>query len=704
MQYTPESNVYHESCKGQNCYEDCCDSGYSGLFHSPLSISGVDSSRSLSPVEFNETPKENLRLSVTPKRRTRESVRFLDKESRGVQQPSSVSWCETPKVYKRDASLRHRLLMCKHTTDVKTDNTRSPCTRRTESSISASSEHWFSASFDSLDTVMGALASSTLKLEQYLPLSGRKSRLLFSQVRTSTLEDGKLHSGLPSNFERSVSLSDADFSGSISAFDQINIETPHSRKFLPVTWKENSLSPVSGVTNGLNDSLSMLCTPSSTHTPKCIRSVCEDSGFSSLTVEKSEDSSVDHDGSFQELLLSASRRNCETPNLVEAKRRSRFQRQHRLSTLKEGGSQSEEDPTDRKDQHLYQCHSQSKDDVFTDCATPRSGLSTKCGNSMTSDGSAYAKQDYTTPLRATMAKPENMTPYSIAPANPDVTPLTTTPVNLSLTPALQLVHAMCQQKAYVFAGQSPSLKEQLKSTAELAKTPVTFRTTMPLAGLIGRKMGLGKMDILTELKKRSLRHILAVILSHLTSEGIYRCGRVCKSWNEIIQHNKQANFRRRNHLSELKATLELGGAVHVPDAETRLTLLKRSALKTVQAQSRTSSYCTPQSANSTLIQLQHRAAHSGGSSSKREKFLEIAKTLFNDECLKPCPRCQHPARCHSVKGEGVCSRADCGFQFCTSCFCAFHGSRECGSRSVGRRKNDIILPGSAQSKRNVRRL
>uniref|UniRef100_A0A3B4TW35 F-box protein 43 n=1 Tax=Seriola dumerili TaxID=41447 RepID=A0A3B4TW35_SERDU len=574
-------------------YTPCISSHNLSFPVSPLSISGVDSSRSLSPVEFNETPKENLRLSVTPKRRTRESVRFLDKESRGVQQPSSVSWCETPKVYKRDASLRHRLLI-------------SPCTRRTESSISASSEHWFSASFDSLDTVMGALASSTLKLEQYLPLSGRKSRLLFSQVRTSTLEDGKLHSGLPSNFERSVSLSD-----------------------------ENSLSPVSGVTNGLNDSLSML-------------SVCEDSGFSSLTVEKSEDSSVDHDGSFQELLLSASRRNCETPNLVEAKRRSRFQRQHRLSTLKEGGSQSEEDPTDRKDQHLYQCHSQSKDDVFTDCATPRS---------------------------ATMAKPENMTPYSIAP-----------------------------QKAYVFAGQSPSLKEQLKSTAELAKTPVTFRTTMPLAGLIGRKMGLGKMDILTELKKRSLRHILAVILSHLTSEGIYRCGRVCKSWNEIIQHNKQANFRRRNHLSELKATLELGGAVHVPDAETRLTLLKRSALKTVQAQSRTSSYCTPQSANSTLIQLQHRAAHSGGSSSKREKFLEIAKTLFNDECLKPCPRCQHPARCHSVKGEGVCSRADCGFQFCTSCFCAFHGSRECGSRSVGRRKNDIILPGSAQSKRNVRRL
>ncbi|XP_018521143.1 F-box only protein 43 [Lates calcarifer] len=698
MQCTPELNVYLESCKSQHCYDDCCDSGYSGLFHSPRSISGVDSCRSLSPVEFNEMPKENLRLSVTPKERTRESPRLLDKDSRGSQRPS-VTWCETPKVYKRDAPLRLRLLMCKPSADFKTDNTRSPCIRQTESSIGTRSEDWLSASLGSPDTVMGALASNTLKQEQDLPLSGRKRRLLFSQVRTSTLEDGKLHSELASNFERRISLSGDDFSESISASDQINIETPCFRKFLPASSKENSQSPISVVTNGLNDSLSV-CTPSSTHTPKYIRSVCEDSGFSSLTLDKSQDSSVDHDGSFQEVLLFASKRNCETPNLAEAKRRSRLHRQHRLSTLREGGSQSEEDPKDRQHEQYHQCHSHSKEDVFSDGATPRNVLSLKCGNSMTSDGLAYAKQDYTTPLRACIAKPENMTPFSTVPANPDVTPLRTTPVNLSLTPALQLVHAMCQQMSF---GQSPSLMEQLKSTAALAETPLAFRTTMPLAGLIGRKMGLGKVDILTELKKRNLRHILAVIFSHLTSDSIYRCGQVSKSWNGIIQQDKQASFRRRNHLSEVKAALELGAAVHVPDAETRLTLLKRSALKTVQTQSRTSSYCTPQTGNSTLIQLQHSTSRSG-SSSKRDKFLEVAKTLFNDECLKPCPRCQHPARCHSVKGEGVCSRADCGFQFCTSCLCAFHGSRECGSQSVGRRKNDILLPGSAQSKRNVRRL
>ncbi|XP_026149330.1 F-box only protein 43 [Mastacembelus armatus] len=693
MQCTPESNIYLESCKGQQCFEDCSDSGYSGVFHSPRHFNGVDST----PAEYNETPKENLRLSVTPKERTREPVAFLEKDSRGVHRPPAVSWCETPKVYKRDAPLRHRLLLGKPSTDVKTDNVRSPCTRKADSSISTRSEHWLSASFDSLDSVMEALASSTLKLEQDVPLSGRKRRLLFSQVRTSTLEDGKLNAGHPSNFE-SISLSDADFSESFCSSDQSSIGTPCFSELLPASSNEENQSPVTSVTNNLHETLSISYTPSSTHTPTYIRSACEDSGFSSL--DKSQDSSVDHDGSFQELLLSASRKKCETPNGAETKRRSRLQRQNRLSTLKEGGSQSEDDLVDRKHEHADQ--SQYKD-VFADITTPCSFLSAKSGNGTTSDGVASANQDYATPLRETIAKPESTASFSTAPTNPNVTPLRTTPVNLSLTPALQLVHAMCQQRAQMFIGQSPSWKEQLKYTAALAKTPVTFRTTMPLAGLIGRKMGIGKVDILTELKKRDLRHILAVIFNHLTPESIHRCGQVCKSWNEIIQQDKQTSFRRRSHLSEMEATLELGGAAHVPDADTRLSLLKRSALKTVQAQSRTSSYCTPKSENSTLTQLQHSASHSG-IKSKRDEFLEVAKTLFNDECLKPCPRCQHPARCHSVKGEGVCSRDNCGFQFCTACLCAFHGSRECGSQSVGRRKKDIILPGSAQSKRNVRRL
>ncbi|KAM9310049.1 F-box only protein 43 [Pholidichthys leucotaenia] len=692
MQCTPESNVYHESCKGQPCY-DCSDSGYSGLFHTPHRITGADSCRYLSPDKF-ETSKENVRLSASPKKRKREPARFLGKDAKVERQLMAVSWCETPRVHKRNPSLQQRLLMSRPTTDVKCNNTWSLCNQRTESSITSESDQSLSESFDSLDGIIRA--SSTLKLDQNQPLSARKCHALFFQIRTSTLEDGNPNYGCLSSLEREDSVSSTDFSESLSASDQLHIKTQCFRKFLPVSTKENLPSPVKSEENGLSDSSRVFSTPSSTHTPKYIRCVNEDSGFSSRTVDKSQDLLVDHDGSFQELLLSASRGNDDTPNLADTKRHPRLQRQHRLSTLKEGGSQSEEDPTDRKHHHPYRLPSNSKDEVFAEEASPCSVPSVKTDNGMTSNGLDLAKENITTPLRADAIQLDNTTPFSKDPANPDVKSLMVTPVNLSLTPALELVHLMCQHRAQMFAGQSPSLKEQLMSTSSLVQTQLTSRTTMPLAGLIGRKIGLRQVDILTELRKRSLWHVLAVILRMLDDESVYRCGQVCKSWSCIIQYDKQANLRRRQHQSQMEAALEFGGGVHISNAETRVTLPKRSALKTVQVQSRISSLCTPQSGNRTLT------PQSG--SSKWEKFLEVAKTLFNDEYLKSCPRCEHPARCHSVKGEGVCSRADCAFHFCTSCLCTFHGSKECCSHSGGHRRKDILLPGSAESKRNVRRL
>uniref|UniRef100_A0A3B4BH71 ZBR-type domain-containing protein n=1 Tax=Periophthalmus magnuspinnatus TaxID=409849 RepID=A0A3B4BH71_9GOBI len=618
MQCTPEPNVFFNSDKERACYDDCFDSGYSGLFYTPQSITR-DGSLSLG--ESDETPKENLRLSAAPKDRTR----FWNKD-RAACWPST-GLCETPRLYKRDASLQHRLALCKSILDVKANPTKSP----NKSLSNCVSGQWLSTSLDSLDTVIGTLSTSTLALDQDIPLSGRKRRHLYSQVRTSTLEDGQATFEQLSSFDRRVSLSDK------------SLHSP--------------------ACNDLSDS-SVLYTPSSLDTPNytryvfdlCVRylrfgiSVCEDSGFSSLTLDKSQDSSVDHDGSFQELLLSASKGNSITPNLLDTKRRPRLQRQNRLSTLKEGGSQSEDDPTERSKQGQQPL---KEDEVFT--------------------GS--------TPFRALSIKPRGSVSFENSP------PSRNTPLNLSMTPALQLVHAMCQQKAQALNGQSPSLKDELRSTAALVHTPVTFRTTMPLAGLIGRKIGVGTVDILTELNKRNLKHILSLILGLLTPKCIYR-------WD------LQSLFIWHKSENELNSSLEVRPGL---GKMLNISLLKRSALKTVQSQSRSQSFCTPQSSSRSATPL-HNSTFTSASSSKRDKFIEVAKTLFNDECLKPCPRCQHPARCHSVKGEGVCSSADCGFQFCTSCLCAFHGSKECGSQSVNRRKKDVLIPGSAQSKRNIRRL
>ncbi|XP_067093297.1 F-box only protein 43 isoform X1 [Osmerus mordax] len=669
MEHNMGSDVQFQTSKSKH-YGSSSDSGYLDSFHSPEMKTGLKCDPSLSFCEdgFHETPKENFlqrrepRLSLTPKKeKDREPVRCLEKELR-KEQPVVTGWCETPKVSKRDASLRRRLLISQSVTEGKTELTGTQCTRKTGPSVNVRSQRISSNVFlySPESRLMGALATSTLRPEE-LPLSGRKRRLMFSHVKTSTLEDGNCNVANLPRFEKrgSESLTDTDLDESIISSDCLTtdmLETPCHAKFLSVV-KGSFETPINLAAN-LSESLSVLSTPSSaTPNPKLDTSMSEDSGFNSLALDKSHDSSVDHDGSFQDLLPSSTGK--ETPRLAELKRRSRLERQRRLSTLKEGGSQSEEE-----------ARATSK--------TLRGKTQTDQGQQQPQPRGSLSKEDevflQVTPLRTETSRLED----------------------LSLTPALQMVRAMSLRTAGILPEQT-SLEELLRAS----NTPEPFRTTMPLAGLIGRKIGLEKVDVFTELKKRNLRHILSMVLKQLSPEDIYRFSQVCTSWNCIIQQDKMATRRRKLYLKEVKMALELGSATHVPDAETRLNLLNRSALRSVQAQSTTPSTRTPQSAHSTGTPVQHNTSYS---SSKRDKFLQVAKTLFNDECLKACPRCQHPARCHSVKREGVCSTADCGFQFCTACLCAFHGSKDCESLSAHRRMKKDVLPGSAQSKRNLRRL
>ena len=83
-------------------------------------------------------------------------------------------------------------------------------------------------------------------------------------------------------------------------------------------------------------------------------------------------------------------------------------------------------------------------------------------------------------------------------------------------------------KASMMKDQIPSFELELQTAVALVDTPVAIRTSMPLAGLIGRKMGVGRLDLLTELKNRNLWHILGVILNHLAPADVHRSVR--QSW------------------------------------------------------------------------------------------------------------------------------------------------------------------------------
>ncbi|XP_015213277.2 F-box only protein 43 [Lepisosteus oculatus] len=573
---------------------------------------------------------------------------------------SSLS-CETPRVSKKDASLRRRLLMSKAASGGKGGYARTSRNKDlTSSSIPSIEEEY---SFGRLDSpgpkCFEALVTSTLKAEE--PASCRKRRLMFSQNRTSTLEDEK-NAGLQpsvSEYPSPVLLgTDADLDESIiSCFPDEYLapellETPCSEK-LPGTAREDFKTPVHSLATNLSENLSVLSSPSLTPIVNFDASANEDSGFSSLGLDKSQDSLDDHDGSFQELLQPVRTR--ETPKLSETKRRSRLERHRRLSTLRERGSQSEEEvnnldsaPQDAKSQFRGQkiLISKEGDKLFL-TETPR-------------NKSTLRHEDF------------------------------------ARTPALQMVHAICRRSVNRLPEQT-SLEDLLGTSggSELCKT------TMPLEGLIGRKMGLEKVDILAELNLRNLRHVLAMILNLLSAEDIYRFGQVSDVWDEIVLQDKIIHRRRKSYLKDLKLAAEEGSAVRVPDAETRLNLLSRSALKSVQAQAKTPSSQTARSCKQPFTPVECNTAHSG---SKQDEFIRVAKTLFNDESLRPCPRCQRPAKCHPVKKQGVCSQEACAFHFCTDCLSAFHGSKECGSRSAKRRPKKEVLPGSAQSKRNLKRL
>ncbi|KAM9488775.1 F-box only protein 43 isoform 2-T3 [Clarias gariepinus] len=595
-----------------------------------------------------ETPQENVSSSQAQRR----DCHYL----------SHSQWCETPKLIKKDACLRRRLLTSRSMTDVRTSVSRTPSCRDT-----------CTQGLESPDVLLsGPLSYSTLRPDA-ASASCMKRRLVFSQMITSTLEDGRDGASPP--------LSEPDLDETIIS-GLLPSETPELLRRRDGSW-----TPVTRLAADLSESLSVLSTPSCT--PFSGLDASEDSGFGSLRLDGSEDGG--YDGSFQEGALRGA--------LGRERHHSRLERQRRLSTLREG-SQSDDEI---KGQRLSARGLKSEEEVFAEAP-----------------------------------------------------PLKTRQPDLSLTPALQAMETL--SRSFTLPHDLDRQTGARLNPAHRHQQPITTR--LPLSHLIGRKMGLGKMDVLTELHARNLHHVLSFILQLLSARDVHMCSQVCDSWSEIILQDRKASRRRRMYEREQKHTLEMGGAARVVDAETRLALSCRPALGSVQAQAKTPSARahtpgsggmrahtpasggtrthTPASSGPRTHTPAFRSvrAHTPASgvpcthtpapggvpahtpapggvpahtppSTKRQQFLQVAKTLFSDECLRPCPRCEHPARCHSVKAEGVCSWSECVFHFCTSCLRAYHGSADCTrlpNTHTRRKGRSQLLPGSTQSKRNVKRL
>ncbi|XP_067888453.1 F-box only protein 43-like isoform X2 [Heterodontus francisci] len=561
---------------------------------------------------------------------------------------------ETPRITGKTIALRRRLLesrlassgsveLCKTLSQSnEADVVEWSCTR-----IVYKDSFCSDSSLDSPEDLnSAALVTSNLNREEG-GTSCRTKRYLFAQQRTSTIDDLKGKNQLipaecvtldQSTIYSTLDLSSLSFSEDYDDYTSAELfETPSNQGKSEMCGGDQFFTPVSNFVVNFSVNLSKRTLSRTPPHGRLDASTIEDSGYNSVGLEKS-DSFTNYECSFQELVQNQKR----TPKIIDCKKSRSLERTKRLSTLSERGSQSEAEDENRGVLLL-------KSDYNLESPTKRNEL-------------VFEEETYEKSLLKFK--------------------------DLSRTPALQLVQEMCMRKRKRTGDttvQDPSQAEE-KTLGE---------STPSLSRLIGRKMGLEKVDILKELLNRNLKHILTIILCHLTVEDLCRIRKVSKAWKKIVKQDQATYLRRKQYLDEIRIR-RMHSLPWAAGAET-----SRSALKSVQAQARVA--FTPTLSSMREVPL-GGCSNVSRSTSKREEFLKIAKTLLNDEALKPCPRCQSPARYNPMKKQGLCSREGCAFDFCAQCFCVFHGSRQCGSRSAKRLSSKEGPPGSAQSKQNLRRL
>ncbi|XP_064025214.1 F-box only protein 5 [Pogoniulus pusillus] len=230
-------------------------------------------------------------------------------------------------------------------------------------------------------------------------------------------------------------------------------------------------------------------------------------------------------------------------------------------------------------------------------------------------------------------------------------------------------------------------KKNLKSWTAVDK--IVSRGKGELCNLIGKKMGLDRIDILSELFQKNLKHVLANILKHLGEMDLINFARVSTTWQKIIQEDKRI-FQKYS-----KAVKNLSNATEASESvATRDYVLCRAALASIQK-------AIPP------VNLNKKGTRSKASKnhSRLMEFSEAAKTLKNTESLKICHRCGSPAKYDSFLQRATCNREGCGFDFCTKCMCSYHNSSDCMSSKPVKSSSQLgPLPGTKKSKKNLRRL
>ncbi|KAM5229028.1 F-box only protein 5 isoform 1-T1 [Ctenodactylus gundi] len=217
-----------------------------------------------------------------------------------------------------------------------------------------------------------------------------------------------------------------------------------------------------------------------------------------------------------------------------------------------------------------------------------------------------------------------------------------------------------------------------------------------LQNIIGKKMGLDCVDILSELFRRGLRHLLANILTQLSDMDLINMSKVSTAWKKILEDDKRAFQLYRKAMQRVSEN----GIKFSPHTSTRDYVTIRTALASIQ---KSATQATPK--KDAQAKLSKPSDQKGSAYSRHSEFSEVAKTLKKNESLKKCIRCNSPAKYDCYLQRATCRWEGCGFDYCTRCLCEYHSTKDCLNGKLLKPSCKMgPLPGTKKSKKNLRRL
>ncbi|XP_012788426.2 F-box only protein 5 [Sorex araneus] len=259
--------------------------------------------------------------------------------------------------------------------------------------------------------------------------------------------------------------------------------------------------------------------------------------------------------------------------------------------------------------------------------------------------------------------------------------------NKNLLPALHFAKVVCSTLKKNAKRNSKMDREKMKELISCGNNR--------LQNIIGRKMGLDYVDILSELFRRGLRHLLKYILTQLNDMDLISVSKVSTTWKKILEDDKGA-LQLYNKAVQRVAEKKIKFS---SQAFTREYTVIRAVLASVQK----SAVQIPQ--KDTGTKLSNSVGQKSSTYNRHNEFSEVAKTLKKNESLKACVRCHAPAKYDCYLQRATCKREGCGFDYCTRCLCDYHTSKDCSNSKPLKASYKMgPLPGTKISKKNLRRL